>query len=242
MLLLLFLRGYLERAAGKDPLSGLIYLGGGLVGNLCSYLHELSLINRGSTGSFRRRFGSDFSAVRAMLVLLAFRKKEGWRISPSGGWPSWLSLSLLIRIPVFKCRTTSHNPGGFLAGSPDGGSLSGNGKDQEKGKTTAYLPGHGNRNRAVVSVTISLVDAWSRPVSVFLGVTKGQRESADPRRDSRSQVSCTTDGQKVTVENRERFFDRSAGRHCFRRNFGSGSEKADEIAWYQGQSAEWRIP
>ena len=43
MLLLLFLGDYLERAAGKIRYL-VIYLGGGLVGNLCSYLHELSLL------------------------------------------------------------------------------------------------------------------------------------------------------------------------------------------------------
>ena len=46
MLLLLFLGDYLERAAGKIRYL-VIYLGGGLVGNLCSYLHELSLMKTG---------------------------------------------------------------------------------------------------------------------------------------------------------------------------------------------------
>lgn len=111
MLLLLFLGDYLERAAGKIRYL-VIYLGGGLVGNLCSYLHELSLMKTGEApGSFRPRFGSDFFAVGAMLVLLAFGK-EGWRISPSGGWPSWLSFRCWSDSSL-QMWTTSHTSAVF---------------------------------------------------------------------------------------------------------------------------------
>ena len=74
MLLLLFLGDYLERAVGKIRYL-VIYLGGGLVGNLCSYLHELSLMKTGEAPAVSAgASGAIFSAVGAMLVLLAFRK------------------------------------------------------------------------------------------------------------------------------------------------------------------------
>ena len=74
MLLLLFLGDYLERAVGKIRYL-VIYLGGGLVGNLCSYLHELFLMKTGEAPAVSAgASGAIFSAVGAMLVLLAFRK------------------------------------------------------------------------------------------------------------------------------------------------------------------------
>ncbi|MCC2728891.1 rhomboid family intramembrane serine protease, partial [Blautia sp. MSK22_86] len=69
-LLLLFLGDYLERAVGKIRYL-VIYLGGGLVGNLCSYLHELSLMKTGEAPAVSAgASGAIFSAVGAMLVLL----------------------------------------------------------------------------------------------------------------------------------------------------------------------------
>lgn len=74
MLLLLFLGDYLERAVGKIRYL-VIYLGGGIVGNLCSYLHELSLMKTGEAPAVSAgASGAIFAAVGAMLVLLAFRK------------------------------------------------------------------------------------------------------------------------------------------------------------------------
>ena len=74
MLLLLFLGDYLERAVGKLRYL-VIYLGGGIIGNLCSYLHELFLIKTGKAPAVSAgASGAIFAAVGAMLVLLAFRK------------------------------------------------------------------------------------------------------------------------------------------------------------------------
>ena len=166
MLLLLFLGDYLERAVGKIRYL-VIYLGGGLVGNLCSYLHELSLMKQGSTGSFRRRFGSDFFCCRsdACSSGISERKAGGSHLPEDGrhGCPFAAG-----RIPVFKCgqlRTHRRFSGRC---SPDGGSLSGNGKDQEKGKTTVkVLPSPGTEETEIVpscAVTISLQMASPRPV------------------------------------------------------------------------------
>ncbi|MCI5648194.1 MAG: rhomboid family intramembrane serine protease [Fusicatenibacter sp.] len=74
MVLLLFLGDYLERYAGKAVYL-LIYLGGGLCGNLCSYLHELEemaggvppVISAGASGAI-------FAVVGAMIVLLIFHR------------------------------------------------------------------------------------------------------------------------------------------------------------------------
>ena len=74
MLLLLFLGDYLDRAVGKIRYL-LIYLGGGLIGNLCSYLHELYRVKAGEAPAVSAgASGAIFSAVGAMLVLLAFCK------------------------------------------------------------------------------------------------------------------------------------------------------------------------
>ena len=111
MLLLLFLGDYLERAVGKIRYL-VIYLGGGLVGNLCSYLYELFLMKTGEAPAVSAgASGAIFSAVGAMLVLLAFRK-EGWRISPSGGWPSWLSFRCWSDSSL-QMWTTSHTSAVF---------------------------------------------------------------------------------------------------------------------------------
>lgn len=244
MLLLLFLGDYLERAAGKIRYL-VIYLGGGLVGNLCSYLHELSLMKTGEAPAVSAgASGAIFSAVGAMLVLLAFRKGrlEDLTLPADGrhGCPFAAG-----RIPVFKCgqlRTHRRFSGRC---SPDGGSLSENGKDQEKGKTTVKVlrfPGNGrNGNRAVVCGYNFLADGKSKAGSVFLMCDKKVKESRQILGGDSAASVLHTDGQKVTVET-ERDFDRSAGSALLPPHFGSGSEKADEIAWYQGQSAEWQIP
>lgn len=101
MLLLLFLGDYLERAAGKIRYL-VIYLGGGLVGNLCSYLHELSLMKTGEAPAVSAgASGAIFSAVGAMLVLLAFRKGrlEDLTFRRMADWLSFRCWS----VPVFKC-------------------------------------------------------------------------------------------------------------------------------------------
>ena len=170
MLLLLFLGDYLERAAGKIRYL-VIYLGGGLVGNLCSYLHELSLMKTGEAPAVSAgASGAIFSAVGAMLVLLAFRKGRLEDLT-------FRRMAVMAvpfaagRIPVFKCgqlRTHRRFSGRC---SPDGGSLSGNGKDQEKGKTTVkVLPSPGTEETEIVpscAVTISLQMASPRPVPFF---------------------------------------------------------------------------
>ena len=72
-----------------------------------------------------------------------------------------------------------------------------------------------------------LADGKSKAGSVFLMCDKKVKESRQILGGDSAASVLHTDGQKVTVET-ERDFDRSA--------------KADEIAWYQGQSAEWQIP
>lgn len=111
MLLLLFLGDYLERAAGKIRYL-VIYLGGGLVGNLCSYLHELFLMKTGEAPAVSAgASGAIFLQSERCLFFWHFGK-EGWRISPSGGWPSWLS-SRCWSDASLQMWTTSHTSAVF---------------------------------------------------------------------------------------------------------------------------------
>ena len=112
MLLLLFLGDYLERAVGKIRYL-VIYLGGGLVGNLCSYLHELSLMEAPAVSAGAS--GAIFSAVGAMLVLLAFRKGRLEDLT-FRRMAVMAVLSLLVGFQSSNVDNFAHI-GGFLAGA-----------------------------------------------------------------------------------------------------------------------------
>ena len=115
MLLLLFLGDYLERAVGKIRYL-VIYLGGGLVGNLCSYLHELSLMKTGEAPAVSAgASGAIFSAVGAMLVLLAFRKGRLEDLT-FRRMAVMAVLSLLVGFQSSNVDNFAHI-GGFLAGA-----------------------------------------------------------------------------------------------------------------------------
>lgn len=115
MLLLLFLGDYLERAVGKFRYL-VIYLGGGIIGNLCSYLHELFLIKAGKAPAVSAgASGAIFAAVGAMLVLLAFRKGKledltFRRMAIMAG------LSLMVGFQSSNVDNFAHL-GGFFAGA-----------------------------------------------------------------------------------------------------------------------------
>lgn len=115
MLLLLFLGDYLERAVGKLRYL-IIYLGGGIIGNLCSYLHELFLIKTGKAPAVSAgASGAIFAAVGAMLVLLAFRKGKledltFRRMAIMAG------LSLMVGFQSSNVDNFAHL-GGFFAGA-----------------------------------------------------------------------------------------------------------------------------
>ena len=115
MLLLLFLGDYLERAVGKIRYL-VIYLGGGLVGNLCSYLHELFLMKTGEAPAVSAgASGAIFSAVGAMLVLLAFRKGRLEDLT-FRRMAVMAVLSLLVGFQSSNVDNFAHI-GGFLAGA-----------------------------------------------------------------------------------------------------------------------------
>ena len=104
MLLLLFLGDYLERAVGK------------IVGNLCSYLHELSLMKTGEAPAVSAgASGAIFSAVGAMLVLLAFRKGRLEDLT-FRRMAVMAVLSLLVGFQSSNVDNFAHI-GGFLAGA-----------------------------------------------------------------------------------------------------------------------------
>lgn len=115
MLLLLFLGDYLERAVGKLRYL-VIYLGGGIIGNLCSYLHELFMIKTGKAPAVSAgASGAIFAAVGAMLVLLAFRKGKledltFRRMAIMAG------LSLMVGFQSSNVDNFAHL-GGFFAGA-----------------------------------------------------------------------------------------------------------------------------
>ena len=115
MLLLLFLGDYLERAVGKLRYL-VIYLGGGIIGNLCSYLHELFLLKTGKAPAVSAgASGAIFAAVGAMLVLLAFRKGKledltFRRMAIMAG------LSLMVGFQSSNVDNFAHL-GGFFAGA-----------------------------------------------------------------------------------------------------------------------------
>ena len=112
----MFLGDYLERAVGKIRYL-VIYLGGGLVGNLCSYLHELSLMKTGEAPAVSAgASGAIFSAVGAMLVLLAFRKGRLEDLTFRRMVPSWLSFRCWSDSSL-QMWTTSHTSAVFLAGA-----------------------------------------------------------------------------------------------------------------------------
>ena len=115
MLLLLFLGDYLERAVGKIRYL-VIYLGGGLVGNLYSYLHELFLMKTGEAPAVSAgASGAIFSAVGAMLVLLAFRKGRLEDLT-FRRMAVMAVLSLLVGFQSSNVDNFAHI-GGFLAGA-----------------------------------------------------------------------------------------------------------------------------
>ena len=106
---------YLERAVGKIRYL-VIYLGGGLVGNLCSYLHELFLMKTGEAPAVSAgASGAIFSAVGAMLVLLAFRKGRLEDLT-FRRMAVMAVLSLLVGFQSSNVDNFAHI-GGFLAGA-----------------------------------------------------------------------------------------------------------------------------
>ena len=107
MLLLLFLGDYLERAVGKIRY---------LVINLCSYLHELFLMKTGEAPAVSAgASGAIFSAVGAMLVLLAFRKGRLEDLT-FRRMAVMAVLSLLVGFQSSNVDNFAHI-GGFLAGA-----------------------------------------------------------------------------------------------------------------------------
>lgn len=115
MLLLLFLGDYLERAVGKIRYL-LIYLGGGFIGNLCSYLHELSRVKAGEAPAVSAgASGAIFSAVGAMLVLLAFCKGRLEDLT-FRRMAIMAVLSLLVGFESSNVDSFAHL-GGFFAGA-----------------------------------------------------------------------------------------------------------------------------
>ena len=99
MLLLLFLGAYLERAAGK-----------------IRYLHELSLMKTGEAPAVSAgASGAIFSAVGAMLVLLAFRKGRLEDLT-FRRMAVMAVLSLLVGFQSSNVDNFAHI-GGFLAGA-----------------------------------------------------------------------------------------------------------------------------
>lgn len=112
--------------------------------------------------------------------------KEGWRISPSGGWPSWLSFRCWSDSSL-QMWTTSHTSAVFSRCSPDGGSIR-EWQDQEKGNDRKGASFPERRNEIVPSCAVTISQMASKAGSV-LCVTKGQRESADLGGDS-SRSQC----------------------------------------------------
>ena len=219
MLLLLFLGDYLERAVGKIRYL-VIYLGGGLVGNLCSYLHELFLMKTGEAPAVSAgASGAIFSAVGAMLVLLAFRKGRLEDLT-FRRMAVMAVLSLLVGFQSSNVDNFAHI-GGFLAG--------------------ASFPGNGrNGNRAVVCGYNFLADGKSKAGSVFLMCDKKVKESRQILGGDSAASVLHTDGQKVTVET-ERDFDRSAGRHCFRRISDQVQKKLTKLRGIKGKARNGRF-
>ena len=172
MLLLLFLGDYLERAVGKIRYL-VIYLGGGLVGNLCSYLHELSLMKTGEAPAVSAgASGAIFSAVGAMLVLLAFRKGRLEDLT-FRRMAVMAVLSLLVGFQSSNVDNFAHIGGWRFSIREWQGS--GKGENDRKG---ASFPGNGrNGNRAVVCGYNFLADGKSKAGSVFLMCDKKVKES-----------------------------------------------------------------
>ena len=228
MLLLLFLGDYLERAVGKIRYL-VIYLGGGLVGNLCSYLHELFLMKTGEAPAVSAgASGAIFSAVGAMLVLLAFRKGRLEDLT-FRRMAVMAVLSLLVGFQSSNVDNFVHI-GGFLAGAVL--------MADRKG---ASFPGNGrNGNRAVVCGYNFLADGKSKAGSVFLMCDKKVKESRQILGGDSAASVLHTDGQKVTVET-ERDFDRSAGRHCFRRISDQVQKKLTKLRGIKGKARNGRF-
>ena len=119
-----FMQGFKQVMTADDLLGGkafpgkkiVIYLGGGLVGNLCSYLHELSLMKTGEAPAVSAgASGAIFSAVGAMLVLLAFRKGRLEDLT-FRRMAVMAVLSLLVGFQSSNVDNFAHI-GGFLAGA-----------------------------------------------------------------------------------------------------------------------------
>ena len=222
MLLLLFLGDYLERAVGKIRYL-VIYLGGGLVGNLCSYLHELSLMKTGEAPAVSAgASGAIFSAVGAMLVLLAFRKGRLEDLT-FRRMAVMAVLSLLVGFQSSNVDNFAHI-GGFLAGAV---------------LMAVLYPGR-NGDRAVVCGYNFLADGKSKAGSVFLMCDKKVKESRQILGGDSAASVLHTDGQKVTVET-ERDFDRSAGRHCFRRISDQVQKKLTKLRGIKGKARNGRF-
>ena len=222
MLLLLFLGDYLERAVGKIRYL-VIYLGGGLVGNLCSYLHELSLMKTGEAPAVSAgASGAIFSAVGAMLVLLAFRKGR-------------LEDLTFRRMAVMKIKVLPNGPYEVIGDIPL------NQLRYVNDRKGASFPGNGrNGNRAVVCGYNFLADGKSKAGSVFLMCDKKVKESRQILGGDSAASVLHTDGQKVPVET-ERDFDRSAGRHCFRRISDQVQKKLTKLRGIKGKARNGRF-
>ena len=122
MLLLLFLGDYLERAVGKIRYL-VIYLGGGLVGNLCSYLHELFLmktgeapaVSAGASGAFRKGRLEDLTfrrmAVMAVLSLLVgFQSSNVDNFAHIGGFLAGAVLMAVLYPGMARIRKRGKRP------------------------------------------------------------------------------------------------------------------------------------
>ena len=119
MLLLLFLGDYLERAAGKIRYL-VIYLGGGLVGNLCSYLHELSLMKTGEAPAVSAgASGADQEKGKTTVKVLPSPGTEETEIVPSCAVTISLQMASPRPVPFFLCVTKrSKRVGRSSAGIP----------------------------------------------------------------------------------------------------------------------------
>lgn len=85
-----------------------------------------------------------------------------------------------------------------------------------------------------------LADGKSKAGSVFLMCDKKVKESRQILSGDSAASVLHTDGQKVTVET-ERDFDRSAGRHCFRRISDQVQKKLTKLRGIKGKARNGRF-
>ena len=85
-----------------------------------------------------------------------------------------------------------------------------------------------------------LADGKSKAGSVFLMCDKKVKESRQILGGDSAASVLHTDGQKVTVET-ERDFDRSAGRHCFRRISDQVQKKLTKLRGIKGKARNGRF-